>query len=160
MKKMLTAAIAVALFSFTACGKGTDNSKKCDPVVTKAPAAEITTLRAYITNAGITATEDARGFFYKIEKAGDAAAKPSSCTNVNVNYALKLTDGTAVESGDGIAFNLSQLIVGWQEGIPLIGAGGRIILYLPPSLAYGSQASGKIPANSNLIFTIDLNSIN
>ncbi|HAD33478.1 MAG TPA: FKBP-type peptidylprolyl isomerase, partial [Chitinophagaceae bacterium] len=57
---------------------------------------------------------------------------------------------------NGVSFGLDGLIVGWQEGIPLIGAGGKIKLYLPPSLAYGSNANGNIPANSSLIFDIDL----
>lgn len=155
MKKMIIPAVAAVLIAFTACGKGTE-PRKCDPVTTKAPPTEIAILRSYITNAAITATEDDRGFFYKIEQPGDVAKKPNPCSDVTVNYALNLTDGTPVESADGISFNLSGLIIGWQEGIPLIGPGGKIILYLPPSLAYGSQATGKIPANSILIFTIDL----
>ncbi|MEY3433469.1 MAG: hypothetical protein RL131_1405, partial [Bacteroidota bacterium] len=41
-------------------------------------------------------------------------------------------------------------------GLPLINAGGKIKLYLPPSLGYGSRAVGSIPANSVLIFEITL----
>ena len=55
---------------------------------------------------------------------------------------------------------LSQVVVGWQQGIPLIAPGGNITLYLPPSLAYGPQAQTGIPANSILIFKIDLLGIN
>ena len=42
----------------------------------------------------------------------------------------------------------------------LIAPGGSITLYLPPSLAYGSTAVGSIPANSILVFTIDLLAVN
>jgi FKBP-type peptidyl-prolyl cis-trans isomerase FkpA len=62
-------------------------------------------------------------------------------------------DGT---SSTPARFTLNQLISGWQLGVPLIKKGGRLILYLPPSLAYGSRASGPIPANSVLIFEITL----
>jgi FKBP-type peptidyl-prolyl cis-trans isomerase FkpA len=51
------------------------------------------------------------------------------------------------------------LILGWQYGIPLVKAGGRIMLYLPPSLGYGSQSTGTIPANSVLIFDITLQGV-
>ena len=56
----------------------------------------------------------------------------------------------------GVTFTLSQLILGWQKGIPLIKKGGSIKLYLPPSLGYGCNAVGAIPPGSNLIFSIDL----
>ena len=41
-------------------------------------------------------------------------------------------------------------------GIPMIKPGGKIKLYCPPSLAYGNQANGTIPANSILIFEVEL----
>lgn len=129
----------------------------CEDVKITAPASEVTTLKNYITTNNITATEDPRGFFYRIEVAG--GAKPSSCADVTVDYIGKLTNGTTFDSGNDISFNLRGLITGWQEGIPLVGEGGRIILYLPPSLAYGSASVGSIPPNSNLIFTITLKSI-
>jgi FKBP-type peptidyl-prolyl cis-trans isomerase FkpA len=130
----------------------------CPEVTTKAPDAEIATLRNYITSNGITATEDARGFFYKISTPG-TGNKPTPCSGVSVNYTGKLTNGTQFDAGTNVSFTLSQLIIGWQEGIPLINAGGSITLYLPPSLAYGPAANGSIPANSILIFDIKLNAV-
>ncbi len=130
----------------------------CPEVNIKAPDAEITALRAYISGNSITATEDPRGFFYTINNAG-TGSKPTACSGVSVNYIGKLTNGTQFDAGTNVSFNLSQLIIGWQEGIPLIKAGGAITLYLPPALAYGSAAVGSIPANSNLIFTITLNAV-
>ncbi|MEN9448088.1 MAG: hypothetical protein RJA25_1378, partial [Bacteroidota bacterium] len=46
----------------------------------------------------------------------------------------------------------------WQEGIPLIGKGGKIKLLIPSALGYGTTAHGAIPANSILIFDIQLDS--
>jgi FKBP-type peptidyl-prolyl cis-trans isomerase FkpA len=130
----------------------------CPEVKIKAPDAEIAALRTYISGNSITATEDPRGFFYTINSAG-TGSNPTACSGVSVNYTGKLTNGTQFDSGNNVSFNLSQLIIGWQEGIPLIKAGGAITLYLPPSLAYGSNAVGGIPANSILIFTITLNAV-
>ncbi len=130
----------------------------CPEVTIKAPDAEIATLRTYITSNGITATEDARGFFYTITVPG-TGNNPTACSGVSVNYTGKLTNGTQFDAGTNVSFNLSQLIIGWQEGIPLLKPGGSMTLYLPPSLAYGPAANGSIPANSILVFDIKLNAV-
>ncbi|MEZ5047530.1 MAG: FKBP-type peptidyl-prolyl cis-trans isomerase [Chitinophagaceae bacterium] len=127
----------------------------CGEVTDTAPASEVATLKDYINTFGITATEDSRGFFYSIINAG-GSDKPTICNEVKVNYVGRLTNGSVFDQGSGTSFFLSNLIKGWQEGIPLIGAGGKIILYIPPSLAYGGSVAGSIPANSNLIFEIEL----
>lgn len=142
-------------------GSCKQNDQTCNPapVTTKAPPAEIAALKNYIDTSKVTATADDRGFYYTITKPG-SGAKPTVCSGVTVNYAGKLTNGTVFDSGSGVSFGLYQLIVGWQEGIPLVAPGGSVTLYLPPSLAYGSQAQNGIPANSILIFTIDLIRVN
>jgi FKBP-type peptidyl-prolyl cis-trans isomerase FkpA len=121
-------------------------------------AAEIATLQSYITTNSITATQDPGGFFYTIVTPGSGVT-PTLSSNVTVRYTGKLLNGTVFDSNTsaaGISFVLSQLIRGWQLGIPLIKKGGSINLYLPPSLAYGCYASGPIPGNSSLIFNIEL----
>lgn len=54
---------------------------------------------------------------------------------------------------------LSNLIPGWQKGLIGMKVGGRRELIIPPSQGYGSTAQAKIPANSTLVFVIDLHSI-
>ena len=117
------------------------------------------TLEQFLDANSIKATADPRGFYYVIHSPG-SGTKPTLNDNVTVNYVGKLTNGSTFDSGTGVNFPLRGLISGWQQGIPLIAPGGRITLYLPPSLAYGSQAQDGIPANSNLIFDIDLIRIN
>ena len=117
------------------------------------------TLKQYIDTNKISATEDSRGFYYTIESPG-SGAKPMVSSNVTVNYVGKLTNGNTFDSGKAVSFNLRDLITGWQYGIPLIAPGGTITLYLPPTLAYGSQDQNGIPANSILIFKIDLIRVN
>ena len=125
----------------------------------KAPESEVTVLKEFIEASGISATADERGFYYSIQSPG-SGPHPTVRSHVTVNYEGSLTNGKIFDSGRNISFGLYQLILGWQEGIPLIAAGGSITLYLPPSLAYGSRAQGGIPANSILIFKIDLIRIN
>ncbi len=138
-----------------------DPNVACDRAIptTKAPQSEVTTLKQYLDANNIKATADDRGFYYTIDSPG-SGAKPTLCSNVTVNYRGTLTNGNMFDSASGISFDLSRLIVGWQQSIPLISPGGSITLYLPPSLAYGSQAQSGIPANSILIFKIDLTRIN
>jgi peptidylprolyl isomerase len=58
--------------------------------------------------------------------------------------------------GQLAAFPLAQLIKGWQQGLAGKKVGSRVMLVTPPDLAYGSQANNGIPANSTLVFTLDI----
>ncbi|HNP21139.1 MAG TPA: FKBP-type peptidyl-prolyl cis-trans isomerase [Panacibacter sp.] len=156
MRKITVLALILSV-AFASCTKSSGTN--CGTVQVAAPASELEALRTYISTNSITATEDPRGFFYSISTPG-SGNKPTVCNAVTVNYSGKLTNGTVFDSGNNVQFNLSGLIIGWQEGIPLIAPGGSITLYLPPSLAYGSTAVGSIPANSILVFTIDLLAVN
>ncbi|MFG2823224.1 FKBP-type peptidyl-prolyl cis-trans isomerase [Kitasatospora sp. NPDC048365] len=49
-----------------------------------------------------------------------------------------------------------SLIKGWDQGLVGQTVGSRVELVVPPSLGYGDQASGSIPANSTLVFVIDI----
>jgi peptidylprolyl isomerase len=62
-------------------------------------------------------------------------------------------------SGQPVQLPLSGVIKGWQEGIPGMRVGGRRELIIPASLGYGSAAQAKIPANSALVFVIDLHGV-
>jgi FKBP-type peptidyl-prolyl cis-trans isomerase FkpA len=119
------------------------------------------TLEAYITRAGITdAIKDSRGFYYKILTEG-TGVNPTVSSKVTIYYKGTLTNGSIFDQTGGApaTFNLNQLILGWQYGLPLIKPGGKILLYLPPSLGYGSSPVGTIPANSVLIFEVQLVSV-
>jgi len=82
---------------------------------------------------------------------------------VEVNYTLTLLDGTVVDSsrarGETAKFPLNRLIPAWQVLLPLMRPGDRWTLYVPPEYGYGSAAKPGLPANSFLIFDIELVSI-
>ena len=78
---------------------------------------------------------------------------------VKINYTGWLTDGTVFDTTTGkapIEFQLSDLIQGWQIGIPGMKPGGIRKLVIPSEKGYGNQAKGKIPAGSILIFEVQL----
>jgi len=59
--------------------------------------------------------------------------------------------------GDAITFGLNQVIAGWTHGVPGMKVGGTRRLVIPAEQAYGSSSPAKnIPANSDLVFDIDL----
>ncbi|MBA3265660.1 MAG: FKBP-type peptidyl-prolyl cis-trans isomerase [Nocardioidaceae bacterium] len=58
---------------------------------------------------------------------------------------------------DSRTFQLDQVIAGWTQGLAGQTVGSRVILVIPSKLGYGAQAQGEdIPANSDLIFAIDI----
>lgn len=59
--------------------------------------------------------------------------------------------------GDAITFGLDQVIAGWTRGVPGMKIGGTRRLIIPAEMAYGASSPAKnIPANSDLVFDIDL----
>lgn len=158
MKKLILLLLLAAFFS--GCLKSdTNNNPTCnyDACGVVAPASEIASVQAYLSGNGITATQHCSGLFYVIDAPGTGTT-PTVCSTVVVNYQGKLTNGTVFDqtTTSPATFNLSGLITGFKNGIPLIKAGGKIRLYVPPSLGYGSSSAGSIPPNSILIFTVDL----
>ena len=116
-------------------------------------------LKAYLDANSLPYTQHTSGIFYNIVTPGTGTTVPGVCSAILVKYSGRTTTSTTPfdQNTAGVAFTLGQLIKGWQFGIPLIKKGGSIILYIPPSLGYGSAGSGTaIPPNSYLIFSIDL----
>lgn len=142
---------------FASCSKSSSSS--C-PANTGIPdTTEISNLRNFIATNALDATFDSRGFYYKILGPGYGARFPTLASTVTVSYRGSLTNGTvfdSTETGATRPFVLGNLILGWQYGIPLVKKDGVVDLYLPPSLGYGCNGSGKIPGNSILIFRIIL----
>jgi peptidylprolyl isomerase len=97
--------------------------------------------------------------------------KPATpASTVNVQYVGVLyKNGTKFDSswdrGQAASFSLQQVVKGFTEGIggtkgvPPMKVGGRRIMILPSSLGYGAQATGSIPANSPLVFVVDLKGV-
>jgi FKBP-type peptidyl-prolyl cis-trans isomerase len=86
-------------------------------------------------------------------KAGDT---------ITVNYVGTLTDGKVFDSSydrkEPFTFTLGQgrVIRGWDEGFKGMRVGGKRRLIIAPDYGYGSQNVGPIPANSTLIFDVEL----
>ncbi len=114
----------------------------------------------YLNENGHTAIETESGLFYQVEEEGNGRS-PKQNSRVHVNYKGWLLDKTVFDESpdNGTIFELANLIPAWREGIPKIGEGGKILLFSPSHLAYGSRATASIPANSVLIFEIRLRAV-
>lgn len=109
---------------------------------------------------GIVVTES--GLQYRIiEPGNDVKAGPEDA--VYVHYTGTLIDGTEFDASDRskepVKLSLNRVIKGWTEGLQLVGEGGRIQLYIPAELGYGSRSMGAIKANSTLIFDVDVKTV-
>jgi peptidylprolyl isomerase len=108
-----------------------------------------------------TATQTESGLMYIIEQEG-TGVHPKPNQEVEVHYTGWLTNGTKFDSSRDrnttFKFPLGQgrVIKGWDEGIALCKIGGKIKLIIPHWLAYGSTARPSIPAESTLIFDVEL----
>lgn len=153
----------------TACKKKTSG---CDstPGTTVASAAEELAVTNYLAANNITnAVElEGSGMYYVIETPG--TTKPTSqCSYVTVKYTGSLPNGTVFDQTTGtstLTYQLGNFIEGWKRGLPLIGTGGKIKLYIPASLGYGASGSYNsntgvytIPPNSMLIFSIEMTAV-
>ncbi len=116
-------------------------------------------IQAYLKANSITAVKDASGLYYTVVTEG-TGNYPAATNSVTVNYIGKLmTSGTQFDARTGLTFSLGEVIKGWTIGLQKVRSGGRINLYIPSALGYGNVGNSAIPANSVLIFTIDLISI-
>jgi FKBP-type peptidyl-prolyl cis-trans isomerase len=123
-------------------------------------AAGMAFLKKNATETGVVVLPS--GLQYKVLTKGKLL-RPKLTDTVEVHYKGSFIDNTEFESsekilGAPVRFRLEDVIPGWQEGLQHIAEGGRIILYIPPKLAYGDRnmPGSPIPPSSTLIFEIEL----
>jgi len=120
---------------------------------------------AYIQANNLTAKATGSGLYYVVTTPGDAT-RPLLTSTVYVKYRGFLMNGTvkgdqfdsSYESSEQPAQfqGLTSVVKGFSEGIMQFGKGGKGTLLIPSTLGYGATANGAIPANSILIFDIEV----
>ncbi len=122
---------------------------------------QIMEIKEYFVKNGYNAEPNEKGMFIVQTQPG-TGEKPQNGKSVKVHYTGRLLNGTvfdsSVERGEPFSFQLGvgQVIKGWDLGIAELMPGEKAILGIPSALAYGARGVGSIPANSPLIFEVEL----
>ncbi|MBW3092432.1 FKBP-type peptidyl-prolyl cis-trans isomerase [Bifidobacterium sp. 82T10] len=89
--------------------------------------------------------------------------KLTNSMTAKVKYTGWLLDGTQFDSSwdkdttfDADLSDSGQIIQGWKDGLIGQTVGSQVLIVIPPDLGYGSTATGSIPANSTLVFVVDI----
>lgn len=144
--------ISTCLFGITACSDSAEDQRIHDQQV----------IQDYIEANNLTNVESTEsGLHYVIKKPGSGNEHPALNSRVVVHYEGKNVSNVVFDSsyqrGEPAEFNLGQLILGWQEGIPLLKKGGEMTLLIPSHLGYGERGSPPaIPPNVVLVFDLEL----
>ncbi len=162
MKKLFMLAPAALLL---ACGGETETTTTTTPVEEKVVELSVDEqIENYLTEKGWTADRDESGVYIVTDTVGTGDERPTLSDDVTMFYKGYLLDGTQFDgtTETPVIFPLSNLIQGWQIGIPMFGKGGKGKLVIPPALGYGPDDVNKpdgsvlIPGNSILMFEIEL----
>ncbi|PID95180.1 MAG: peptidylprolyl isomerase [Bacteroidetes bacterium] len=112
----------------------------------------------YIAENNLEAIKTDSGLYYQIIAEGNGVS-PTMVDQVSVYYTGRLLNGKIfdhTQEGEPVVFSLGEVILGWQEGLQLMHEGGQALLIVPSHLGYGNRPVGDIPANSVLVFTVEL----
>lgn len=135
--------------------KSPEEAAKMDNTLTNPPVTNLT------DNSQSPAPTSASGLQVQDEKVG-TGIEAINGKKVTVNYVGTLTNGKKFDSSydrnEPFSFTLGagEVIKGWDEGVLGMKVGGKRKLTIPPELGYGSRDMGSIPANSTLVFEVEL----
>ncbi|MBD2699097.1 FKBP-type peptidyl-prolyl cis-trans isomerase [Spirosoma sp. BT702] len=125
------------------------------------------TIEAYVTKNGMTdkAKKTPSGVYYIVNQPG-TGPNPKPGDVVSVHYAGRLLNGKEFDNsrtnpqGGGKPFQLQlgagMVIPGWEDGIMQLHKGEKATLIIPSTLGYGPRGNQSIPANSVLLFDIEV----
>ncbi len=163
----------LSLTAFYGCNNNDEleeEARRREEAYKKQLAMDTVTIKNYIASKNIPNVQRSpykSGLFYSVVTpgTGDSAALGRT---VVTHYILTNLQGdtldTSREPRNGqttiqpLTFQLGRanILSGFQEGVSLMRVGERSLFFLPSGLAYGDQPQDKIPANSVLIFDIEL----
>lgn len=148
--KKLSLLVVILLVTFAGCKKDKVDQGAIDNKL----------ILAYIQVHYPTAKPTGSGLYYVVDTLG-GATRPIYTSTVYVKYRGYLLDGTQFDSSyegseQPAQFTIGGVVPGFGEGLKLFGKGGKGKLIIPSTLGYGVTAMPGIPANSVIIFDIEL----
>jgi FKBP-type peptidyl-prolyl cis-trans isomerase len=130
--------------------------------VDKAKNEETGLMQKYLKENKITAKPTAEGLYY-IEQVKGTGPRAMAGKKVRVSYTGKLLNGKVFDTSKDknppyyeFTLGAGQVIKGWDEGIAMMNKGGKAMLVIPSTLAYGERGMGDITPYSPLTFEVEL----
>ena len=88
--------------------------------------------------------------------AAGQGKSPTSEDVVLINYKGMLADGKVFDEGKQVPMAVDGVITGFAQALKQMQRGGKYKVLIPSELGYGNEATGPIPANSDLTFEVEL----
>lgn len=99
------------------------------------------------------------GLFLEVLQEGTGEESVQFSSEVTIAYKGTFLNGKVfdqTEPGKPLKSKLSGLIMGFQEGLVGQKKGAKMRFIVPPQLGYGADKTGEIPANSILVYEVEL----
>lgn len=122
-------------------------------------------LQEYFLKNDLHPKKGSGGMYYSIAKEG-TGRQILIGEVVKMNYTGRLLDGTVFDSNTDPKFRhqepfvteigAGRVIKGWDKGIQLLKKGTVATLYIPSIMGYGEEGAARIPANSILVFDVEV----
>ena len=114
-------------------------------------------IQTYLDKEGIDCERSSSGLYYKIIEPGVGELIKYQ-DKVQFTYKGTLLDGTVFDEQleEPVEFNVRELIGAWKEIMLELREGGKAFLVAPPQLGYGDRELEDIPANSILVFEMEV----
>lgn len=119
---------------------------------------EVSEIESFIAETGMEFTPSGTGLYYRVDVAGDQNRIPDSLNHVSFKHRGYLLDSTIFSEDWSPSQNVQMqyLVRGFQEGLEILGEGGRGVIIFPSSLGYGKEGASTVPAYSPLMFELEL----
>ncbi len=159
MRKFFLLGAVLMMALFAACSKDNDTYDALGQFNK-----DVDSIKAYLKAKNLVATQDsASGIFYNISAIGNGVdSVKSTKSQIKALYTGQLLSGKVFDSTGTTPRDLGyagSLITGFQFALTKITKGGKIRVYLPSYFGYGPAVNNDIPANSVLIFDVELTDV-
>jgi len=167
MKKFILFILSgVLILGYLSCAKS--NPAPNTPPCTNKSVADASAALISLAGDSVVLSHDSTGLYYHIIDSGNSV-KAGPYSGLTVTYVAKLMNNQIFDSASNSNLNgaqLYQLIPGWQIGLPKIGVGGHIQLFIPSALAWGCNGIVTpggvtvVPADNPVYFDVKLLGVN
>lgn len=116
-------------------------------------------IKTYLKEKNIDCVASESGLYYKIVKQGEGL-RVQAKDRISFTYKGSFLDGKVFdEQKEPVTFAVGELIGAWKEMVLKLNEGGEAFLIAPPQLGYGSRDLDDIPANSILVYTLKVHTV-